>query len=159
MSAQKGPAPETVGRQAMLIVGALLAGMLTFACVAVVIAKEPAEKAPEMLSAIGLGAAGLSLLLRLIMPTSIEKQSVSDLPTESNDQNPRQMLAGVYLTKTIIGAALLEGAGFFNLVVYLLTRSPWNLGAAGAMAAIMAVTFPSQTQFDSWADRTLRDRA
>lgn len=159
MNAPQPINPEMVGRQAMIVVGALLTGMLMFACVTAVMAKDPAENAPAILSLIGLSSAGLTVLLRLIVPSSIVSQAVSKLNAESDDQSARQVLAGLYLTKTIIGAALLEGAGFFNLVAYLLTRSPWNLGAAGVMAALMAITFPSQSQFDSWADRTLRDRA
>jgi hypothetical protein len=159
MSAQKAPAPETVGRQAMIIVGALLTGMVMCACVTVLMARAPAAEAPAILSVLGLGGAGMTLLLRLIVPTAIAQQAVSTLFATDSDQNLRQGLAGVYLTKVMIGAALLEGAGFFNLVVSLITRSPWNLGAAGVMATVMAVTFPSQAQFDAWADRTLRDRA
>lgn len=159
MTQRQTIAPEQVGRTAMLIVAALLTGLLVFAMVASVIAAQPGAQAPAFLSPLGLTAAGIAIALRQIIPAGVARQAESQLASQPDDIAARRSLAAAYLTKTILGAALLEGAGFFNLVAYLLTRSLWNLGTAGILAAIMAMTFPSQFKFDAWADQALRNRA
>lgn len=77
------------------------------------------------------------------------------MPT--NPADLRQPLAGVYMSRTIIGGALLEGAAFINLVAYMINRHWSNIGMAGFLVIVMAVTFPSQSHFETWVDQVRRD--
>ena len=63
----------------------------------------------------------------------------------------------VYMTKTIVGAAILEGATFFLIVVFMLERSPLMAACAVALMAVVAAHFPTIGRVSEWiADRLRR---
>lgn len=147
---------DQVGRNSMIIVGALMFGLLNFAGIALLVGRNAKPEGPVMLSYLGLGGATVMMVLRFVIPGLVTAAATR----RSEDQTPevfRQQLGTTYQTKTIIGNALLEGAGFFNCVAYIVTGSVLNIGAVAALLTIMAITFPSQTQFDNWADQIQRD--
>ena len=51
-------------------------------------------------------------------------------------------LLGVFYTRTIVGAAILEGAAFLGAIAYLLERSPLSLAAAILLILGIAVHMP-----------------
>jgi hypothetical protein len=53
-------------------------------------------------------------------------------------------LCALYQTQLIIGAAMLEGATFFNLIAYLQEGDPTSLVAAGLLLAAMLRLFPTR---------------
>ena len=65
-------------------------------------------------------------------------------------------LFGVYQTKTIIGAAMIEGAAFLNLVAYLLEGNPITLGLGLGLAVVIAALFPSPSRVANWIEQRLR---
>lgn len=147
--------PEQAGRNAMIIVGALMFGLVNFAGIALLIGDEPVKNAPPILTYLGVAGAALMIAMRFVIPAL----ATAAATRRTEGQTPeafRQQLAGAYQAKTIIGAALLEGAGFFNGVAYIVTASPLNMGAVALLLTVMAVTFPTQTQFDNWADQIQR---
>ncbi|MDP1797502.1 MAG: hypothetical protein Q8K78_08480 [Planctomycetaceae bacterium] len=148
--------PEHVGRTAMIIVGALMFGLINFAAIALFVGSEPKQNPPVVLTYFGLGGAVLMTVMRFIIP-GIAAAATMRRTEGQTPESHRQQLAAAYHTKTIIGAALLEGAGFFNGVAYIITGSLLNIGAVAVLLTIMAITFPSQTQFDNWADQVQRD--
>lgn len=148
--------PEQVGRNSMIIVGALMFGLLNFASIALFVGQYAKPSGPVLLSYIGLGAAAVMMVLRFVVPgliTGAATRRTEDQTAESY----RQKLATAYQSRTVIGNALLEGAGFLNCVTYILTGSLLNLGAVAVLLTLMAITFPSQTHFDNWADQIQRD--
>jgi hypothetical protein len=62
-------------------------------------------------------------------------------------------LLALYQTRLIVGAACLEGAAFFVLIVYMLERSPWALCAAVAMILGVAAHFPTRQRVQEFIDR------
>lgn len=155
---QSGPPvkPEQVGRSAMLVVGVLMFGLINFAVIFLIGGRIQDPNAPMIVCYLGLASAGLMAVLRFIIPEIVTAAATRPKAGQTPEEF-RQQLAGAYQTKVIIGAALLEGAGFFNGVAYVITGSLLNMGAIAVLLTVMAVTFPSQSQFDQWADQIQRD--
>lgn len=147
--------PTRVGLTAQIIAGALMAGILAFAGVAFVISKSPVAANP-MISYLAAGFAAVSVVMHFVIPSLLvgaQKAALRQCPIDQR----RGLLAGAYLSKTIVGMALLEGAGFFNLVAYIVERQAWSYGVIAVLLTLMAVRFPSQGRFDEWADDLNRD--
>jgi hypothetical protein len=150
------PTPaDSVGRISQIIAGALIAGVVAFACVAFFIAKGEPAKTP-MIALMGAGMAVMMIVMRFVVPMVIVNNGKAQLKQTANNEQ-RSLLAGLYQTKMIIGMALLEGAAFFNLVAYIIEKQFWSYGVVAFLLGIMAISFPSQGQFESWAEDMKRD--
>jgi hypothetical protein len=68
-------------------------------------------------------------------------------------------LAPVYVSKTLLSDTPLEGAAFFNGIAYIIDGHWMTLAVVFAILAMMAITFPSQSQFESWAEQVQRDHS
>lgn len=147
--------PESVGRISQIIAGALITGVVVFACVAFFIAKGDGPKFP-MISLMAAGFAGVATVMRFVMPTIIVNGGKPQLKQSSGDEQ-RSLLAGLYQTKMIVGMAILEGAAFFNLVAYISEKQFWSYGVVAFLLGMMAISFPSQGQFESWAEEMKRE--
>jgi len=147
--------PESVGRISQIIAGALIAGVVMFACVAFFIAQGEPAKSP-MLALVGAGMAAMAVVVRFIVPTLIVNGAKARLKEVANADRMTQ-LAGLYQTKMIIGMAVLEGAAFVNLIAYITERQYWSYGVVAFLLGVMAISFPSQGQFESWAEEMKRD--
>ena len=64
-------------------------------------------------------------------------------------------LCAVYLIRTIIAIAILEGATFFLIFVYQQQRDPLALGAAALLTLGIALHFPSPARVIEWVERQL----
>jgi hypothetical protein len=60
-----------------------------------------------------------------------------------------QLLA-IRQTALILALAPLEGAGFFNVVAFIIDRSPLALGAALGALVVMAMRFPTFASVAAW---------
>ena len=147
--------PESVGRISQIIAGALIMGVVIFACVAFFIAKGEPAKSP-VIALMGAGMAVMMIVVRFIMPTVIVNGAKARLK-EAADADRMTQLAGLYQTKMIVGMAVLEGAAFFNLIAYITERQLWSYGVVAFLLGVMAISFPSQGQFESWAEEMKRD--
>ena len=147
--------PESVGRISQIIAGALVMGVVIFACIAFFIAKGDGPQFP-MMSLMAIGFAGVATVMRFVIPTVIVNGGKAQLKQTAADEQP-MVLAGLYQTKTIVGMALLEGAAFFNLIAYIMEKQVWTYGVVAFLLAVMAISFPSQGQFESWAEEMKRD--
>ena len=65
-------------------------------------------------------------------------------------------LLSFFQTRMIVGAALLEGAGFFLLIAYLIEHSPWSLAGAVVMIVGIVLHFPTRGRVESWLEQQLR---
>ena len=156
MSNQQSPVtPESVGRISQIIAGALIMGVLTFACVAFFISNGEPAKSP-MISLMAAGMAVMMIVIRFVLPTVIVNGGKAQLKQASGNEQPL-VLAGLYQTKMIVGMAVLEGAAFFNLVAYIMEKQTWSYGVVAFLLGVMAISFPSQGQFESWAEEMKRD--
>ena len=147
--------PNGVGRICQIIAGALVTGVVVFATVAFVIAKGDSPPIP-FLSIAAAMFAGVATVMRFIVPVVIVNGGKPQLKQSSGDEQ-RSLLAGLYQTKMIVGMALLEGAAFFNLIAYIIEKQFWSYGVVAFLLGVMAISFPSQGQFDSWAEEMKRD--
>jgi hypothetical protein len=62
----------------------------------------------------------------------------------------------LYQTKTIIGAAMIEGITFFMLIAYLAERQAVALGIAVALILAVAAHMPTRTGVIHWIEDQLR---
>ena len=147
--------PESVGRISQIIAGALIAGVVMFACVAFFVAKGEPTKSP-MLALIGAGMAAMAVVVRFIVPTIIVNAGKARLK-EATAADVMIQLAGLYQTKMIVGMAVLEGAAFVSLIAYISEKQFWSYGVVAFLVGVMAISFPSQGQFESWAEEMKRD--
>lgn len=149
--------PEIVGRQLMIIQLALMFGLISFAVVALVVRPPQMQaEAPGILAYLAAGMFVLSLVLRSVLP-GVASVKLVEQAMEKQPEDVRAAVVPAFMSKTIIGAAILEGAGFFNLVAYIVDEHWLSLVAAGLVLVVLAITIPSQAQFEEWADRVRRD--
>jgi hypothetical protein len=144
-----------------IIVGTLASSVVVFAVVALVMRHgEPAERAVISYVAIPFTIAclvGSPIVASRV--AGIARQSLiegtlkppPDAPTGSSDVG---LLAGVYQTRLIIAAAIIEGAAFMNLVAYLLEGHVWTLAAA-VVLFILLMQFPTTGRVENWVSDEL----
>jgi hypothetical protein len=147
--------PETVGRITQIVTAALITGVLVMVYVALATAAGPAPNLP-FLSYFGIGFGVLALIARSIVQASMVAAMKKGLAGQS-DQEQTVTLAGIYQSKTIVGMGVLEGASLMNVVAYMTDRQLWTFGVIACLLAMMAVSFPSQGQFESWTQEMKRD--
>jgi hypothetical protein len=126
-----------------------------FACVAFFAAKGEPAKSP-MLALVGAGMAVMAVVVRFIVPTIIVNGAKARLK-EASATDVMAQLAGLYQTKMIVGMAILEGAAFVNLIAYMTEKQFWSYGIVAFLVGVMAISFPSQGQFEGWAEEMKRD--
>ena len=65
----------------------------------------------------------------------------------------------VYITQHIIKSALLEGAAFFNLIIFLIEGNPLSLLIGLLLAGALLAGFPTRDRIENWlADQIERMR-
>jgi hypothetical protein len=68
---------------------------------------------------------------------------------------PLHSLVASYQTTLIISCAILEGAGFFNGVAFMLERQQMNLIAGAALAVLILIQLPTAGRLVSWVEDEL----
>jgi hypothetical protein len=61
---------------------------------------------------------------------------------------------GVDSAKTIVGGAILEGAGFCNLTAYLIEGQMYSLALAGLLIVAILAGIPTRSALDGWLEKT-----
>jgi hypothetical protein len=178
------PWQERVSKRVLplqIIVAALVAGCTFFLVIALVVppgqgrdAAGDAAQPQLMLTWIGLAFVAAIVVARAVVPTVIVRtgrrriaQGTFQLPqphvmSQGEGREPLEELSNagplfmLYQTKTIIGAALFEGATFFMIVVYLVERQTLALGIAIALILAVAAHMPTRTGVVHWIDDQLR---
>ena len=150
----------TVGRQLQIICGAMIIAVVIFGAIAFGTFAPGAPTLPgpavPMVSLVSLAVAAMALVARMIFPTLIANGMRASL-AEADDAGRQTILGKMYQSRTIVGMAVLEGAAFMNLCAYMTERRPWSFGVVAFLLAVMAVAFPSQAKFESWAHDFQRD--
>jgi hypothetical protein len=151
-----------------IIVCALAAGVITFLAVTILVIPQAAQAAspkPPFLTYTSLGMAIVVVVAWLFVPglaAAGMKKAIIDGKSDDwgivkNLPNAAELgyvvpLAVVFQTKTIIAAALLEGAAFFCTVAYLIEHQPIALYVAVALAILILTQIPTLSRFESWLD-------
>jgi hypothetical protein len=163
---------KPAARVMQIVVAAMFIGVATFLCIAIVVRSDtgpPTNEPSQLLTFVGVGAAVLAFAANLIVPSAVIKQSRSKLAAgtfASAPSGPFQKLieklgdagalCNVYQTKMIIGAALWEGAAFFNIIAFLLEGRPIALVPVGAALLAIALKFPTASRLAEWVNSQLR---
>lgn len=156
MTAEMTINADRVGLISQIIVGAMIAGVVIFAAIAFL--AFPVKRAEEpMFGWIAAAAAALALGARAVVPRLVAN-SAATKALEVHQVDPRRALAPIYQTKVILGSALLEGTAFFAVITYLIEGYWVGLVTAGVLVLVMAVTFPSQGQFERWVTETSQNQ-
>jgi hypothetical protein len=58
----------------------------------------------------------------------------------------------VYRGRQIVGRAMLEGAGFFNTIAFIVDQNWWSLAIVGLLVFWMLMTFPTRTRVEQWIE-------
>jgi hypothetical protein len=153
-SGGRGPAydPKSPIQPIQIIAFAMMQGLMIFAAIAVffvVSSDDPGDE--SSLPVIATAVAAVVTVLRFIVPpmmASGQMRTVRSTMSRDDEQGVEAAAYGVFQTRTIIEDALLEGACFFVLIAFLLSKQWWLLGVAGALVALMIASFPTRGRIE-----------
>ena len=108
-----------------------------------------------------------SIPLRLFVPGLVVRSScqrIADGTWTSGHRQPHMRipetdegkLTAVFLTKTIIGAAILEGGAFANLIAFMLEGQVYSLVLAVLLPVRHSARLPHTYRLSEWLDTQLR---
>ena len=117
---------------------------------------------PPVVSLVGLALAGVMGLTALVVPNVLAANWRQKI-VRGVDPQPRAQLSspqtipgqsvdwwGLYQTRMIIVAALLDEVIFFGLIAYLIEGPLWNLGIAALFLVGLALLFPTRERVERW---------
>ena len=135
---------------------AMIQGVLFFAGIIWFMSRGNNRDEASVLVYVGLAAACLAVVLQFAVPGFIRARAIRDINRntfENTAEDDRwQLFMPAYRTGEIIAFAMLEGAGFCNVLMWFLTGSSTNLCLFGAVLFLLLLRFPSTGKFDNWAD-------
>jgi hypothetical protein len=160
---------STIARTLQIIVGALAMGVWMFAGVVLLLdidLQDEGQPVEPFLAYLAAGAAIVAIVAWGIAPGMIASRMREAIvagkgdqltlkPYATDDLGDAGPLGGVYQVRAIIGAAILEGAAFFNLMAYMLEGQLINLAAAGVLVLIMLCAIPTYGRVESWVQNEL----
>jgi hypothetical protein len=166
-------APVAFVRTLQIIVAALTLGCVVFLTVALAVVGGPSSSSdPPIVTYIASAIAASLVLARIVVPPVLVAQarrqirqgtsrgSAGNLPAVVTDSTKQAADAGklvqVFLTRTVIAAAILEGGVFLLLVSYLVERSPASLGLAVILIVALAAHFPTVAGCSAWIQEQAR---
>jgi len=148
-----------------VIVFALAAGVSVFVCY-VLTTESPDVQDKSSLSMYMAIFAGVALLGRVVVPgfvfgTIRRKIAQGTWRPEPNSSQPlpktdEGLLMAALQMKTIIGCAILEGAGFGNAYSYLVERHILSFAITLALILMIVAHFPLRLWLDGWLERQKR---
>ena len=160
-------------RVLQIIVSALFLGCFSFLIVAVLVANLNNAVNQIMLTYVGLVMAGMILGVWIILPgiivsqgrkkirsdLNLQAEQGSDNSTESKvakENREVQALMELFQTKTIVAAAMLEGAVFFLLIVYIIEPSMFSLLPAITLMILLIAKLPTTGRVTNWIEDQMR---
>jgi hypothetical protein len=136
-----------------IIVLALAGGVLIFAGVVLFLRSQgrPGDPNMQLITWLGIGLLVSNLAMAAVLLPMIDASNRRRLAA---GPNAPAAWVGLYVTRTIIGCALVEGAAFMCLVGALLDGQPWGLlaGAAGA-ALMLGLYWPTEDRAREFVER------
>lgn len=94
---------------------------------------------PEIMTYLGLGLAVMALVMQFAMAKVFDKQA-------SKQSTPESILP-VYMPRTIVRYAMMEGVGFFNAVA---SKPPYAIIAAGICIVGIILIIPTKSRVENW---------
>lgn len=168
------PQREYIGKVCLtlqIIVGALAGGVLMFLAIVIFIGSQnPARATPDipLITYIAYSMAAVCAILSFVVPNFVVARARKSLVAGDvarwglvkNLPNVEQLgeiapLAAIYQTRTIIGAALCEGAAFMACVAYLIEHQRPMLFVAGLLLLLILRFVPTPSRLESWIENEL----
>jgi len=145
-----------------IILGALIAGCLAFMAVAVVVRQGMQGAPPDLpiMTYLSFAFAVVDTAISFFAPDffiAAERRKMIhgmplNAPEASNSSADFVKLIGLYQTRMIISAALIEGCVFFFIIAYLLEGYLYCLFGALVLLGIMATKFPNRDGVERWVE-------
>ncbi|MDH3719329.1 MAG: hypothetical protein OES79_14515 [Planctomycetota bacterium] len=149
-------------RRMQIIAGTLASSVVVFGVVVLVMRQgEPAESAVVSYVAIPytiaclVGSPIVAARVARMAQQSLVQGTLKPPPNAPTGSSDVGLLAGVYQTRLIIAAAIIEGAAFLNLVAYLLEGHVWTLAATVVLLFILLMQFPTTGRVENWVSDEL----
>jgi hypothetical protein len=155
---QETTVPSGVLRTMRIIHAALCLGVVTVTVALVVVRHVQQAPANEpMLIYIGIALAVANIAAAWFVPGAMDRETRRRMARGDDPAvgavDPEARWALLYQNRLIVRCALLEGAGFFQPIAYLLAGHPVNLVVAGVLFLLLVLQFPTAEVVRSWADR------
>jgi hypothetical protein len=162
---------EHIGRVAVtlqIIVFSLVSGVLFFAGIVLFLRPgEIVDEGAQINTIMAGGAAVLGLLASVIVPRILRNKMRQAIVAgePSGPESPHSIaanlgdvgsLVAVYQTTLIVGAAILEGAAFYNLIAYQLERQSISMIGVAMLLIAMFTKFPTRTAIENWVNDELK---
>jgi hypothetical protein len=154
-----------------ILVGALFSGCLVMLAVMLgVSASFDPSPDLEILVYVGLAVAAAALFARAVVPALLlaagRRSILAKLRKEAENRSEgtrspdfdaleneaANHLAAMLHGKTLVGAAILEGAAMLSILLYLFVRSPISLAAAVVLAFSILLSFPTFGRVSAWIE-------
>jgi len=164
-----------VTRVAQIILAALILGCLTFGAIAVFQAGQFGGQPgpiPKLMTYLAIGFAVVALLARAVAGSVIaatgRRRIAEGTWSPASQAGPvnRELieqtgdagkLAAVFMTRTIVMGALLEGSTFFLLIAHLIEATPESLIGAAVLVLGLVISFPTHGRMVSWIEEQLHE--
>lgn len=150
-------------RNSQIICFALIAGVLGFLGITfVVIPIADLNQDLSLLVYVGLFVAIATIAISIALPRAM-RQALAKSAAERLKQKKKVVddqatildCAQQFLTINIVRSALLESAGFLNLIIFFVEHSVVSVAIAGATILLMAVGFPTTSRALNWIESQL----
>ncbi len=145
-----------------LVIGTLIAGVAIFAVVALVFTRPNFPPQLSAVSTVLLALSGILVVNGFVLPPLVDRATLtqirsdhSQLATAAQQSAALPRLTAAWLNRSLVGAAILEGAALLNLVGMLLEGNAIHLAAAFVVVLLMVFYFPLETRVLSWIEARL----
>lgn len=180
MDTGEHPVPEgflPLLRALQIIVGALVSGVVVFLVVVLALGatgRQPEGGTAPLLSYVSVGLVVVAVVARAALVAGLNAQGRKHIVAGKwrdgsgataapgwrelfeNEGDIGRLLA-LYQSQTVIGAAVLEAAGLFGCVAYLIEGGWFGPGAAVVIVGLMlALQFPTRASAAAWLSAQVR---
>jgi hypothetical protein len=153
-----------------IIIPALAGGLLVFTLVAFFVHQGQAQPGhgEVFLSLIGAAFAVAAIFARMLVPALMVRSGCQRIARGVRDPSAvwtaeqalrstdSEQLLAVFGAKTIVGGAILEGAGFFNPVAYIIEGQGYSLVLALILVVGIMIGIPTRHGLESWLEQQQR---
>lgn len=147
---------DALVRNCQIIVAALSMGVISFAAVALSQNNFQVAIVLTATTISGIAGAGIAVVMSFLIPAVISSLGAPQSGNAENaDSETVQKTATAFQVQLIIGCALLEGACFFNIVLYQVSNSIFSLVAMSVCLALLLTRIPTKRKIQAWIAKRL----
>jgi hypothetical protein len=158
---------EDAGKSArilQIVVAAICMGVVMFLGIALLVmlsangapqGNPPPQALPVSLTLVAAIMVAVCLIAGVIAKWAVTRVAQRQLIADGSASalGDRKSLLKLFVTRTIVGAALTEGVALFVIVVYIIEKSPICLGLAVFLLLVIASHFATRSRVISWVEK------